>query len=283
MITPRIGILVIGSVLLGFASGWYLHSPRSNATVVSTSRPPAPPMPAVRAVQTYVAETPTSTPIAAPTRLAAPSLSEHLAIMRWLKQNGLLSYVGFFDGKNVDQQFASVYGLTPAETADLSEASRQAKEQLAEMTLRHVELDPTSDEKKLIVTVPAFAKEGGQVYDALLGKISSVLGPDRYALFDEISGRALDQEFGGFGLARNRYEVVLQATPGGDPVFKATRAYVYDAIDYRPLNGIASGSTSGTSSGGFVNNSMNASGIIESFPFLKSFTLPSVPSATVAK
>lgn len=212
-------------------------------------------------------------------RLAAPTLSEHVALMRWMRQNGLLPYVPFFNGGKISHEFVSVYALTPSETAELSQASRQAKAKLEEMSSRRAQLDPSSNEKKLIVTVPSFPEEGGEVYDALLGRISATLGPERYALFDETSGTALDQEFKGFGLARNRYEVLLTVTPGGSTAYQSTVSFVYDAINYRASNG----SAAGTSSEYIVNNSMNAAGVIGSFPVLKSFPLPSVPSVAAGK
>jgi hypothetical protein len=273
----RSGFLAMVCLAIGFAAGWQLkRSSFTPAMLLANSHSPIEPAAVAKAKPpiepTSKSQGPSAT--AGATRLAAPSLSEHLAIIRWLKENGLLSYVGFFSGGQITREFVSIYGLTSSETAELGAASRLAKEKLEEMALQRVKLDPTSNKKKLSVTIPAFPEEGGQVYDALMSRISSVLGPDRYALLDEISGTSLDQEFDGFGLTRNRYEVVVEATPGGSPIYKTTSAYVYDAINYRSYNG----SPSGTSSGGSTNITTSAADVLKLFPFLKSFALPSVPS-----
>jgi hypothetical protein len=274
MSARRLGIISSGSLILGFAAGWFLHQ-------LAQSLSPVP-----GAVASTLA-TPAAAPAASPTKADGasarvtqsaatdvPTYKEHLATLRWLKASGLLPYTGFFQYDKLTSQFALLYGLTPPETAQLNTAALQAKQRLDELYRQRVRLDPSSGPEKLVVTIPALPEEGGKIYNDLLAQVSAVLGPDRYALFDEISGNALDSSFDGFGLTRHRYEVVPVTEPDGRLSYKLTGAYVYDAINYRA--GSDSSFPSGTASGSFTTTG-DAASLIKNHPVLKSFSFPTVP------
>ena len=268
----RLGIIISGSLILGFAAGWFLHqspasaSPLPSAVAVLYATPAADR--AASAIKTDPASTQETQP--APTNL--PTANDHLAALRSLKAFGLLPHTGFFQGSKLDPQFVSLYGLTSPETARLNVAGLHAKQILDELCRQHARLDPSSSPEKLVVTIPAFPKEGGKIYNDLLAEISTVLGADRYAFFDQTSGGALDTAYDGFGLTKHRYEVVLLKESDGHTSYKITGSSVYDAIDYRA--GV------GTSSDGFWTTG-DATSLKKDRPLLEPYPFPKVPIAPV--
>ena len=261
--------------MLGFTAGWKLHQSPTTVLLV----PPA------DAIKTTVSTALSAAPISnesRPTREGSetshsvpPSVTERLATLSWLKEKGLFSYIPFLSHDGISPEFAQLYGLTPQEIDQLSQATRQAKPRLEELTRQRAQLDPASSADKLIVTIPAFPMEGGQIYTDLHTQISSVLGADRYAVFDTLSGDALNNDFEGLGLARYRYEVILEQATGGIPHYKITRSFVYDSIDYSSSRG--STWSSGTASGSSFNTANDAAAVAKSFPLLSGFALPAVP------
>lgn len=198
-----------------------------------------------------------------------PSLAERLAMLRWLKANGIVFSPLIFKGDYaITHEMALFYCLTPRETEQLTQAAQQTKKRLDELYQKHVQLDVASNSEKLIVTIPPFPDEGGKMYNDLLASYAAVLGKERYAVFNE-SGDQLENAFENFGTARTRYEVSLQQIgPDGRAYYSVTRSHVFDVIDYSPDGGgIASGTSSST---------MGLTALRESYPLLQSYTLPTV-------
>jgi hypothetical protein len=260
----RTGCFFAGSVALGFAVGWYLHQPQHSSRL-------APPEPSHSAVTAEVQPKPTVVQPKVEQSIDdawkdAPPLNERLATLRWLKKTGLFVPVQIFTPEGISPQFALLYGLTQAEQTQLSLAFKQAKQRLEELSSQRAQVDPTTTAEKLIVSVPAFPTEGGRIYNDLLANFASVMGADRYPVFNETSGNLLENSLEGIGLATNRYEVTLGETTLNDqPTYDIKRSFLYPS---------ESGSSSGTS-----NSRLGLSDVLKFFPLLKSYPLPSAPSS----
>jgi hypothetical protein len=66
-------------------------------------------------------------------------------------------------------------------------------------------------------------------YDRLLGTLKSTLGPERYEVFNELSGEGFERSFDQFGLNNLRYELVLEPKlpfPGAPAHFEYKRHYL---------------------------------------------------------
>ena len=270
----RLIFLVVVCLGIGAVAGWRLKPGDLPPLTPPSNRSPSNEVPAVapdlsltpRAAAAKIPEPPSSP---GSFQSGNPSFTERLAMLRWLKANGIFFTTPIFKGDHeISPEMALFYGLTPQETEQLVRASQQTKKRLDELYQKHVQLEATSDSEMLIATVPPFPDEGGKVYNDLLASFSSVLGQERYAVFNDISGDQLENAFENFGTARTRYEVTLQPTEAdGKSYYNIARSFVFDVVDYR-------GGSGGTTSGGSYGR-LDLAGLKKSFPALQSFTLPS--------
>ncbi len=259
----RIILLATACLTLGFAAGWRLqHRPAAAHVGTPDTSPEIAPVPAISQSKSVDSVVQPAVK-AAGSQVATPSVNERLAVLRWLKGNGLFVGVQLFSHDGVSPQFAVLYGLTPAETAQLNNVYQETKQRLEALAGQRARLDETSTAEKLIVTVPSFPVEGGQAYNELLATFASVLGTDRYALFNAISGDSLENEFDGFGLSNNRYEVTLLKPDQGRQLVSIRRSFSIPV------------SADGGVTGGTSFNTMDARDVGKTFPLLKAFGLPS--------
>ncbi len=262
---------------IGFVAGWHLKphaAPASLAAPIESSA--AAVRSAAGAPSKPVDPSRSGTDPAAranPFPSGAPSVAERLATLRWMKNTGVFFATPVFKGENqISPEIVSLYGLTPGETAQLEQATQRARQRLDELNRQHAQLDPASNAEKLVVTIPAFPKEGGEIYNELLSSFSTTLGPERYAVFNEVSGDQLENAFENFGTARTRFEVSAQITGEGKKIYNIARSYVFDAIDYRAgATGFIGGSASGTSY-----STLDSAGVTKFFSVLSPFPLPTV-------
>jgi hypothetical protein len=98
----------------------------------------------------------------------------------------------------IDSAFAALFELKPAERDVLQRTVTQSKEELAELERQHATVSRDPDGKVTIV-VPAFAAEGGNVYDEMMGAFRQTLGPDRYAAFVTLGAEQLEKALANFG------------------------------------------------------------------------------------
>jgi len=266
----RTGCFFAGSIALGFAAGWYLHQPKSVTPIRGiTSNSLTAVEYGASASQSTLNQSKTESKVAGAGR-ATPTVSQRLATLVWLKEHGIPSSVQIFSSKGISDEFALFYGLTSEETARLNQAFQQTNQRLGDLSAQHARTDPASSAKTLIVTVAAFPEEGGKLYSNLLSQFAAVLGPDRYTEFNEISGDALESSFDGFGTARNQYEIGLAPSTDGKARYNIKRSFFFDSIDYGTDPKFQGGTSGGTS----FNNGLDTNNIIQSFPVLKAFTLP---------
>ena len=261
----RIGSIVTGCLILGFAAGWYLREPPAQPL----RTPPAAVAPAVATSQPKPIA---SGPQPASETKASPvtfSVTDRLAALREMKSKGLDFGLRIFSNNQITPEFAQLYDLTPAEIAQLNQAYQQTQQRLDALIQQHAKLDPTSTDAKLIVTVAAFPAEGGQVYNDFLSIFSTTLGTSRYALFNDISDDALEKSFGSFGLENTRYEVTRRTPDHGMQFYEIKRSNSLAVISasYHPFVGTVLGS-------------LPAERLMEEFPALRAFPLPSTISVS---
>jgi hypothetical protein len=260
----RLGFLVVVCFGLGLAAGLYLKHEPARSLAVTASRSPAiqpASSPKPKEITFRINDTPAIASYAAP-----PSVADRMTIMSWMKHNGLDFGIPVFSNDLITPQFALFYGLTPTETAELNQAYQQAKRRLASIADQHASLDPASTDSKLIVNVLPFPTEGGEAYKALLSTFVSVLGADRYAMFNDISGDMLETSFSGFGLGGSRFEVTRRVPDHGSTFYDIKRSNSLPAIGGNPYPSAIS-----------TIGAMTAEDL-KAFPILKAYPLPTVSS-----
>lgn len=117
-----------------------------------------------------------------------------------------------FSGERLDENFAKLYELTPAEVTHLDAVFRRAKEQVGALEAERAEIEPQADGTTRI-TIEPFPKEGGAFHDSVRAELLATLGPTRSELYRQLS-ESNDSDataFGGFGLRRT----VIQIEPVG--------------------------------------------------------------------
>ena len=155
-----------------------------------------------------------------------------------------------FSGDSFSHEVAILLGLTPTEFDHIDAAIQQTKQRLNDLALNAATAHVSADGKTLIVTVPPLPNEGDSLYANLLNTITQVLGPERFQLFNEITGDTFDSHFDRFGLNPVTYELTLQPADvvGGTPRYFYRRSYT-DA------NGKSTGWSSATVSRSSLENS----------------------------
>lgn len=272
MNTLRIGLLMMVCVAIGYLTGSRVHrSAHSDAPSIpdaTSAREPAAPK-LQRSDEASGASIPDTERA---TAMAAPSVTERLAMLRWMKSEGLDFGLPVFNNDKISPQFAAVFGLSSAETAQLNEAYREAKQEIDQLTHEHAKLDPASSAAKLIVNVPAFPVEGGKVYNGFLSVFSSVLGEARLSQLNDISGDVLANSLGSFGLEDIRYEITRRPVDHG-----------FQFYDFKRFNSLPIAPGEGAHPFmGTISGRLQAEGL-RNIPALKSFPLPSIDSVPAAK
>jgi len=147
----------------------------------------------------------------------------------------------FFDRQGrLNDSFASLFALTPAERARLEESVHDARQKLAK--LEHSNSKVSRDEKgNFVVAVQPFPAEGGKVYDEVMQAFSNVLGPDRNDAFRTIGAEQFEITLGRFGAAERTY------TFGYDLSERPGQPYTFqDKVEQRSPGGGLSGNTNNT-------------------------------------
>ena len=259
----RLGILVTGCLALGLVAGQRLPRPSAPSPAAPVPVAIAGAASATTLSQTESSTTTTRTTPVGPTGQSAdPTVAERLATLRWLKGKGMNVSITLFNDEGLTPQFALLYGLTESETAQLNQAYKRAQQRLEELALQAARLDPSSTAGKLVVAVPPFPAEGGQTYSALLATFSAVLGDERSAVFNQLSGDAFERALGSFGLENTHYEVAPQEMVKGRQLYSIHRSFT-----------LPDGS-GGTRSGGTLTGAGFAEDLAKFHPVLKSFPLP---------
>lgn len=261
----RLAFVLIVCLGIRFIVDWQLHQPSDPVSIApvitSVAQRPQPPLAATKSPLPRTQTTQARTSIQS-------AIIERLAELR--SPNNVRIHGRFipFRPNGVDPQFAALYDLTPLEAQKVNVAYQMAKQRLDELSNKHAQLSPSSSPEKLVITVLPFPEEGGQIYSNLIANFETLLGPERYAMFNEISEDDLERSLDGCGLGITLYEVTLGEIQNGNQIYEIKKKF-----DFPPTADFPSG-YSNTAHG-----KLTADWSVEVFPVLRSYTLPSVPSA----
>ena len=194
---------------LGFAAGWLSRSavfgPPAHAPIDAGNRdvPPKTPAPSPDRKPAV------SEAARAPDRPddSRRSVIDSLNALAWAKKKGAQISVSVFERDRLDPKFASVYNLSADDVAILNRAIADAKGRMDAIAMQMASFKASVDGSKLTVEVPSTVERGGPIYDGLLQTFRSVLGPDRFQSFGDVSGDSFEYGFNYFGLSNVRYEV----------------------------------------------------------------------------
>jgi hypothetical protein len=150
-----------------------------------------------------------------------------LRALDWFRTNaGGYFGIGVFVGDSLNPDFIRAYDLSPAEVAALESALRGAKTELTAMAIQGATVQIDTAATKLTATISPTPVKGGEVYDALLTTFRSVLGPDKFNLFNKLSGESFDRGLDAYGAARLSYEVTKRNDPSGGLLYVIKRSSV---------------------------------------------------------
>ncbi len=109
-----------------------------------------------------------------------------------------------FDELNAD--FLAVYDVTAAEKERMEAAVAKAQKEVANLETKFAVITPGPD-GGFSISIPPFPEEGGAVYDELHRTVRSVLGAERYALYQTTGGEADSHSFGGCGIGETTINI----------------------------------------------------------------------------
>ena len=147
-----------------------------------------------------------------------------LEALRWFKRNGQTFFtVGVFSNPQNGELatgFVSAYGLTPEDGRRLRDALVAARARLDRGRYDAAKVEVRPDNLGAVIHVPALPELGGAAYDEVLTTLRTVLGPDRWAYFEEFSADTFEHGFLRFGAMENRLEIEVKQRPDGAEFFE---------------------------------------------------------------
>ncbi|HLP09634.1 MAG TPA: hypothetical protein VK178_15835 [Opitutaceae bacterium] len=165
-----------------------------------------------------------------PTDPERAKVVERLEALRWFnREHGAWFRVGVFTSPQrgeLDAGFVSAYGLTAEEGQRLRDALTAAREKMDRGRLAAAKVDVRPDNLGALIEVPALPELGGAAYDDVLATFRAVLGPERWAYFDELSADGFEHGFLRFGAMQNKIEIEVKEFPGGAQYFDVKDHYV---------------------------------------------------------
>jgi hypothetical protein len=169
-------------------------------------------------------------------------ISARLKTLEWLLAKKLIGGIPITDHSgDISPQFIDAYGLTPTQAERLRQDLAQTKTELSALATKSATADFNHEAKLLTVSIPsATPEQSGPFYDRLLDSFRTVLGPERFAQFNTLSGERFERTFNHFGLNPISYEISLTPKLMRDGVAQ---------FDYKRSYADADGSSSGTTSG----------------------------------
>lgn len=174
---------------------------------------------------------PSSTPLTKPsipveslssTNSAVKDEFSGLRTYSWIRKQG--THISGFDPfpfAKFDFSLAIMLGLSSDEVDRLNQAIKFSKQQISEIQIRTATSSMDADGKTLSIKIPPLQADSASIYAELLAKFKQTLGPERYQMFNEMSGDSFDRSFDRFGLNPLTYEVNLkgEVRPDGSTVY----------------------------------------------------------------
>ncbi len=223
-----VGVICLAvGVVAGF--WWHEFSASPGVEPKAILRPPPKAEPAANRAR--VEEPVVSAPVAKP---AAPTGGDSLELLRRLQSmRGVLSFsVRSFDiNGHISTQLKTLFHISDAEETQLNAALDEAKRRRGAIEAGMATSRRDEKSGALIITLPTYPEQGGQIYDQLLSQIQQTLGADRAELFQGVCGQEFDRTYGEIGLQPHTYTVTRATDGQGQTGFEvkdehATNPYV---------------------------------------------------------
>lgn len=126
----------------------------------------------------------------------------------------------------LNKQLAVMLGLGPEDYGRLNAAIARTKERLDELAIQAARPRLSADRQTFVLNIPPHPQTSDPVYADLVDTFAQVLGPDRFKLFNAVSGDAFDGSFNRFGLDPVTYELTLQPElSDSTPRFKVIQSF----------------------------------------------------------
>jgi hypothetical protein len=221
--------VVLIALSVGFIAGWFCKSKSAEIIPPSDS--------ALQTKQSALASIQKTSVEPIKRAMPAPGSSDALNANRaetiaWLKRRHSLFQMSAFMGDSFNVELAVVLGLNSAEIEQIDMAVQQVKKRLDELEVHAATGQVSADGKTLTVSIPSLTNEGGALYADLLNKFSQVMGPERFQLFNEITGDSFDRNFDRFDLNAVTYELALDPTNTiGNKTLYSFKRYTSDGAD----------------------------------------------------
>lgn len=183
-----------GGVVVGVALGWLVFGERVPIAVDVV--PLAQPMVA------HASAGPQRAPGDATSAIEGAKWRGREETMCWLKAHKALAPLEVFSAGGsglLDNRFAEVFALTAAERERVQQAAEQAYRNIEEVRATRATVSVAPDNSRARVDLPAVPEAGGRIHDELLREFKEVLGPERFAYFDDLAGDNFEAAFKAFG------------------------------------------------------------------------------------
>lgn len=138
----------------------------------------------------------------------------------------------------LNEDFAAVFELSPAETRQLRASITATRARLDALEASHAQIVAEVD-GSFTVTVPPFPEEGGAVHDDFVAGLRNLLGEERWNYYTRISSADFEQssEFGGFGLTHSVFHIRAGQEGPGHPSLSSSGALQDSGTWTREING----------------------------------------------
>lgn len=198
-------------LVLGFGAGWWWQQRPATAPAASSPAPAA------------------SAPVAGAAALAPDVVAARLATLQWLQAAGMpvqLPPVSPFTDTTLNPIFVKAFALDGAEEAKLRLALIDSRRRYDEVLTRTAQGRIDEAGKELTVKIAPSPEAGGRIHDDLLDTFRNVLGPERFALFNQLSAEAFAGTYDSFGMGQVTLTMKLtpRHVPNGPDTYQIVRA-----------------------------------------------------------
>jgi len=204
----------LAALCFGFGAGWLARPAvvvERTTTLAEVARPAMSLSPAPTS-ENRVDVVPIST--SEPT--VADLVRERMAWVREFRAMGILLDIRLLGHSGWDKRMMGFLGVTDREAEQLDAALTRTKSEINAARKALATTRVSEDGKRLIIDVPNIDPSlSGSIHDRFRSEVASLIGSERAAALQELSGELLETQMEGFGLSRVTYEVDLAPSQTG--------------------------------------------------------------------
>lgn len=232
MMTNRAPLIItaVSCLAVGLGIGWTLKPAGMRVTESENTSTPKTSTESVTENQRAVSHdhAPDASDVDSTESAVAERMQRKREMLESLRARGRMLFFTPFVGKLITPEFAMLMDLTANEVVALEAALAKAKDSYAEAEFRAGSVTIGPDGRSLTMEVPPMPEAGGAIYDHALATFESVLGPERFELFNIASRDAFDRALDNFGLSQVTYSLKVSDStmPSGELLFDIERSHV---------------------------------------------------------